>query len=106
MSRERYEDSQLYRIRHSAAHIMAEAVLERMPEAKIAIGPPIEDGFYYDFDLPRPITGKISSGREPQEIIREGTVHSRGGPVTRRAVLQEPAVQAGTDQRPGGGARG
>jgi threonyl-tRNA synthetase len=53
---ERYEDSQLYRIRHSAAHIMAEAVLERFPEAKIAIGPPIEDGFYYDFDLPRPIT--------------------------------------------------
>jgi threonyl-tRNA synthetase len=48
-----YQDSQLYRIRHSAAHIMAEAVLERFPEAKIAIGPPIEDGFYYDFDLPQ-----------------------------------------------------
>ena len=53
---QRYEDSNLYRIRHSVAHIMAEAVLERFPEAKIAIGPPIEDGFYYDFDLPRPIT--------------------------------------------------
>ena len=52
MAEERYEDSQLYRIRHSAAHVMAEAVLERFPEAKIAIGPPIEDGFYYDFDLP------------------------------------------------------
>ena len=48
-----YQDSQLYRIRHSAAHILAEAMLERFPEAKIAIGPPIEDGFYYDFDLPR-----------------------------------------------------
>ena len=47
---------QLYRIRHSAAHIMAEAMLERFPQAKIAIGPPIEDGFYYDFDLPRPVT--------------------------------------------------
>ena len=47
---------QLYRIRHSAAHIMAEAMLERFPLAKIAIGPPIEDGFYYDFDLPRPVT--------------------------------------------------
>lgn len=45
MSQERYEDSQLYRIRHSAAHIMAEAMLERFPEAKLAIGPPIEDGF-------------------------------------------------------------
>ncbi|MFZ2878495.1 MAG: threonine--tRNA ligase, partial [Phototrophicaceae bacterium] len=42
-------------IRHSAAHVMAQAMLERFPEAHIAIGPPIEDGFYYDFDLPRPI---------------------------------------------------
>ncbi|RMF79059.1 MAG: threonine--tRNA ligase [Chloroflexi bacterium] len=56
MSDERYEDSRLYRIRHSMAHVMAEAMLERFPEAKIAIGPPIEDGFYYDFDLPRPVT--------------------------------------------------
>ena len=52
MSDERYEDSQLYRIRHSLAHIMAQAVIERFPDAKIAIGPPIEDGFYYDFELP------------------------------------------------------
>jgi threonyl-tRNA synthetase len=53
---ERYEDSHLYRIRHSVAHIMAEAMLERFPGAKIAIGPPIEDGFYYDFELPEPPT--------------------------------------------------
>ena len=53
MSEERYEDSKLYRIRHSVAHIMAEAVVERFPGAKVAIGPPIADGFYYDFDLPR-----------------------------------------------------
>jgi threonyl-tRNA synthetase len=53
---ESYKDSKLYRIRHSAAHILAEAMLERFPEAKIAIGPPIEDGFYYDFALPRPAT--------------------------------------------------
>ena len=53
---ERYEDSELYRIRHSAAHIMAQAVLEMFPNGKVAIGPPIEDGFYYDFDLPRPLT--------------------------------------------------
>jgi len=45
------QDEQLYRIRHSAAHVMAQAVLELHPEAKIAIGPPIENGFYYDFDL-------------------------------------------------------
>ncbi|GAB4531215.1 MAG: threonine--tRNA ligase [Anaerolineales bacterium] len=53
---ERYEDTLLYRIRHSAAHIMAQAVLEIFPEGKVAIGPPIENGFYYDFDLPRPLT--------------------------------------------------
>ena len=54
MSEQKYQDSQLYRIRHSTAHIMAEAMLERFPEAHIAIGPPIEDGFYYDFELPHP----------------------------------------------------
>ncbi len=53
---ERYEDSKLYRVRHSSAHIMAQAVLEQFPDAKIAIGPAIEEGFYYDFDLPRTLT--------------------------------------------------
>lgn len=53
---ERYEDSKLYRIRHSMAHVMAQAVLEIFPQAQIAIGPPIEDGFYYDFLLPRPLS--------------------------------------------------
>lgn len=53
---DRYEDSELYRIRHSSAHVMAQAVLEMIPEAKYTIGPPIEDGFYYDFDLPRTLT--------------------------------------------------
>lgn len=53
---ERYEDSQLFRIRHSTAHILAEAMLERFPDAQIAIGPPIEDGFYYDFGLSHPPT--------------------------------------------------
>ena len=53
-----YQESELYKIRHSAAHVMAEAVLSLFPEAKLAIGPPIEDGFYYDFDL-----GKDENGR-------------------------------------------
>ena len=39
------------KIRHSAAHLLAEAVLKLFPNAKLAIGPPTEDGFYYDFDL-------------------------------------------------------
>ena len=54
--KERYEDSHLYKVRHSTAHIMASAVLERFPNAKIAIGPAIDTGFYSDFDLPRPLT--------------------------------------------------
>ena len=53
---EKYEESHLYKIRHSAAHVMAQAVLEMIPEAKYTIGPPVENGFYYDFDLPRNLT--------------------------------------------------
>jgi threonyl-tRNA synthetase len=53
---EKYEESQLYKIRHSAAHVMAQAVLEMFPDGKITIGPPVENGFYYDFDLPRNLT--------------------------------------------------
>ncbi|MBI5932966.1 MAG: threonine--tRNA ligase [Chloroflexi bacterium] len=53
---ERYEESQLYKIRHSAAHVMAQAVVEMFPEAKYTIGPPVDNGFYYDFDLPRNLT--------------------------------------------------
>src|SRR3954451_18446491 len=55
---EKAQAEQLYKIRHSAAHIMAEAVLELYPDAKIAIGPPIENGFYYDFDLGKDEQGK------------------------------------------------
>ncbi len=46
----------LQRMRHSAAHVMAEAIQEIFPDARFAIGPAIEDGFYYDFDLPRALT--------------------------------------------------
>src|SRR5579859_7561293 len=46
----------IQRMRHSAAHVMAEAVQEMFPDARFAIGPAIEDGFYYDFDLPRTLT--------------------------------------------------
>lgn len=49
-------DNQLLRIRHSTSHVMAQAVLEIFPEGKFAIGPATDDGFYYDFDLPRPLT--------------------------------------------------
>ncbi len=46
----------LARMRHSAAHVMAEAVIDMFPDAKLAIGPAIENGFYYDFELPRSLT--------------------------------------------------
>jgi threonyl-tRNA synthetase len=50
------KEDRLHRLRHSAAHIMAEAVVEMFPDAKIGIGPPIDTGFYYDFTLPRALT--------------------------------------------------
>ena len=79
---ERYEDSLLYRIRHSTAHIMAQAVLEKFPTAKIAIGPAIEDGYYYDFDLPRPLT--------PEEVEEVTYMARRLAAI----VLMEPALNA------------
>lgn len=53
MAKQEAGDEKLAKIRHSMAHVMAEAVLEMFPSAQIAIGPSIENGFYYDFDLPR-----------------------------------------------------
>lgn len=53
MSNSEVVHDQLYKMRHSAAHVLAQAVLEMFPEAKLAFGPPVENGFYYDFDLPR-----------------------------------------------------
>ena len=46
----------LYRVRHSAAHVLATAMLELFPDAQMGIGPPTDDGFYYDFELPRALT--------------------------------------------------
>ncbi len=46
----------LYRVRHSAAHVLATAMLDLFPDAQMGIGPPTDDGFYYDFELPRALT--------------------------------------------------
>ena len=46
----------IYRIRHSLAHVMAQAVLELRPGSTLGFGPPIEDGFYYDFLLSEPLS--------------------------------------------------
>jgi threonyl-tRNA synthetase len=74
-----YEESQLYKLRHSAAHIMAQAVLEMFPDGKIAIGPPIDSGFYYDFDLSRALTPDDLEVIEKRmrEIIGEDHIFAR-----------------------------
>jgi len=76
---DRYEDSQLYKIRHSAAHIMAQAVLEYYPEAKYTIGPPVENGFYYDFELPQAITQEDLEKIEKRmrQIISSGHIFEK-----------------------------
>jgi threonyl-tRNA synthetase len=63
-----------HRLRHSTAHVMAGAVLELFPEAKLAIGPSIEDGFYYDFQVSRPFTPEdleTIEGRMRQEVAAD-----------------------------------
>ncbi len=50
------KEERLERLRHSASHIMADALVEMFPDAKLGIGPPIDTGFYYDFTLPRALT--------------------------------------------------
>jgi len=60
-------------LRHSTAHVLAQAVQELFPEAKLGIGPPVEDGFYYDFDVPEPFTpddlGRLE--KQMQKIVKE-----------------------------------
>lgn len=91
---EKYEESQLYRIRHSSAHIMAQAVLEKFPTAKIAIGPAIEEGYYYDFDLPRPLTPEDLEVLEKRmrEIIKSNVKFER------KVVSADEAKKVFSDQ--------
>ena len=83
-----------FRIRHSAAHVLADAVMEMFPEAKYAIGPPVEDGFYYDFDLPRPFT--------PEDIAQlEAIMRERIGgdlPFVMGEVTRDEAKRLFADQ--------
>jgi threonyl-tRNA synthetase len=86
------EDARAYelaRMRHSAAHLMAEAVLEIFPDARLGIGPAIEHGFYYDFDLPRPLTPD-----DLAEIERRMTAnHQKAEPFVREVVTREEALR-------------
>ncbi|NJQ01490.1 threonine--tRNA ligase [Streptomyces zingiberis] len=74
-------------LRHSTAHVMAQAVQELFPEARLGIGPPVKDGFYYDFDVERPFTPDDLKAVEKkmQEIVK------RGQRFSRRAVTEEEA---------------
>lgn len=90
----RYEDSLLYKIRHSTAHVMAQAVLEMFPNAKYSIGPAIDDGFYYDFDLPRSLTPQDLEAIEKRmrEIVRGNH------PFIKKIISAEEARQIFKDQ--------
>lgn len=97
------KQAQLYKIRHSLAHIMAQAVLEYRPGTKLGFGPPIEDGFYYDFILSAPLTEedfseiekrmkkiiRINANFEQQELgIQEGLrkIDEMGEPYKREYI--------------------
>ena len=80
-------DDGRYILRHSTAHVMAQAVQDLFPQAKLGIGPPVENGFYYDFDVPAPFTPedlKAIEGRMRQ-IVKQGQRFSR------RVVTDEQA---------------
>ncbi len=94
-------------LRHSTAHVMAQAVQELFPEAKLGIGPPIKDGFYYDFDVETPFTPEDLKRIEKkmQEIQKRGQKFARRPGERRRRPRRagRRAVQAGAD-RPQGSA--
>ena len=69
-TRDKQDPDALYVLRHSAAHLLAEAARRLHPGTKVAIGPPIENGFYYDFEFPEPIT-EADLPRLEEEIKRE-----------------------------------
>ncbi|MGN6576809.1 MAG: threonine--tRNA ligase [Nocardioides sp.] len=77
-------------LRHSTAHVMAQAVQELFPEAKLGIGPPVENGFYYDFDVATPFVpedlAKIES--RMKKIVKEGQKFSRR-PVSDHDAIAE-----------------
>jgi threonyl-tRNA synthetase len=86
-TRDKQDPDALYVLRHSAAHLLAEAVRRLYPGVKIAIGPPIENGFYYDFEFPAPIT-EADLEQIEAEVKRE---IEEGREWTRQEVTSEEA---------------
>jgi threonyl-tRNA synthetase len=72
-------DDGRYILRHSTAHVMAQAVQELFPQAKLGIGPPVENGFYYDFDVDQPFTPEDLKAieRRMRQIVKQGQLFSR-----------------------------
>jgi threonyl-tRNA synthetase len=95
MSNDDREHDHLDKLRHSTAHVMAEAVMDMFPEAKIAIGPAIEEGFYYDFLLPRSLNPDDLNQIEDRmkRIIRD---HQQ---FRREEVSKEQALSLFRDQQ-------
>jgi threonyl-tRNA synthetase len=77
-----YEQSDLYKLRHSAAHLMAQAVTELYPGAKLSIGPPVENGFYYDIEFPEPF--KEEDLPKVEQRMRE--LAALGQPIVKRVA--------------------
>lgn len=73
------DELQIHKIRHSLSHLLAAAVLERWPKTKLAIGPVIENGFYYDFDFASPISDKDLAGLEKRmrELAKKDLVFTK-----------------------------
>jgi threonyl-tRNA synthetase len=90
-------EDHLAAMRHSAAHMMAAAMLEIFPDAKLGIGPAIKDGFYYDFDLPRPLSPadleQIEAKMREQQAAALTFEHSRDLPRADAVVELEAKGQ-------------
>jgi threonyl-tRNA synthetase len=84
----------LHVLRHSTAHVMAQAVCDLFPGAKYAIGPPIEDGFYYDFELPAP----LSPDDLPRIEARMAEIVSADRPFVREELSRQEAQERFADQ--------
>ena len=80
---------ELARMRHSAAHLMAEAIQELFPDARFGIGPAIDNGFYYDFDLPRPLTPEDL--KEIEKLMKKN--QKRNETFERNIVSREEAME-------------
>jgi threonyl-tRNA synthetase len=93
-TRDTQDPDALYVLRHSAAHLLAEAVRHLYPGTKIAIGPPIENGFYYDFEFPEPI-GEEALEKIEAEIQRE---LQEGRAWERSEVSRDEAKQLFSEQ--------